>query len=79
MKTEHVNSTRVRHDWKSIVEGVASGKRYVVENYGQPEAAVIPPHELQAGEFDLKRFFAEVKASPPLKLENVEIARSNET
>lgn len=76
MKTEHINSTQVRHEWKSIVQGLASGNCYVVENFGKPEAIVISPQA--ADKFDLDVYFARVRNLPPVRLANVEITRSSE-
>lgn len=79
MKTQHISSASVRHNWKSIVRGVAAGNRYVVENYGKPEAVVISPK--QAGvseEFDLDEHFARVRRLPSVRMEDVEIKRSPE-
>ncbi len=79
MKTEHINSTQVRHKWKSIVRGLASGNRYVVENFGKPEAIVISPNEkTSATRFDLDDFFVRVRSLPPVRLADVEITRSSE-
>ena len=77
MKTEHINSTQVRHEWKSIVRGLEAGKSYVVENFGKPEAVVMAPGAV-ADEFDLDEFFRKVRSLPTVRSEDVEIWRAPE-
>ena len=77
---EHINSALVRHDWKTVVAGLAAGKVFIVENHGQPEAFIQSPLALEAdsGEYDLEAHFDRVQARPPVPLAAVEITRAPE-
>ena len=73
-----ISATAVRHQWKEIVAGLASGKVYRVENHGQPEAIVISPEAWSVKAFDLEAHFRNVLRRRPVALSAVEVTRSPE-
>jgi len=80
---QRVTGTFVRHNWKEVTEGVATGKTYIVENHGKQEAAVVSPKRMEVTggkEFDLDAYFARLKNRPKLSLKqiNQQLARSPE-
>jgi hypothetical protein len=84
MKTfERINGTFVRHNWKAVMEGLAEGKTFLVENHGKREAVVISPEQLEASKragLDLDAYFARLKKKPAVSLSkiNASLARSPE-
>lgn len=79
MKTiERISSTLIRHNWKSVAEGVAAGKTFIVENHGVPEAVVSAPGDMNDEPFDVEAHFARVMARKPVPLAKVEITRETE-
>lgn len=75
---EHINSTFVRHNWKAVTDGIATGKTYVVENHGVPEAVVSAPESLHPAREDIDAYFARIMAGPPVPLAQVEVTRGAE-
>ena len=83
MKTfERINGTFVRHNWKAVVEGLAAGKTFMVENHGKREAVVMSPDEADRKDtgFDLEAYFERLKKQPAVTLAevNAALARSPE-
>ena len=83
MKTfERINGTFVRHNWKAVMEGLAEGKTFLVENHGKREAVVMSPDKADRKDtgFDLEAYFERLKKKPaiPLSKINATLARSPE-
>ncbi len=73
MKTrQRISGTFVRNHWTSVASGVAEGKIYLVENHGEPEAAVVHP-SLLAGKpaFDLEAYLERLNQQPATRLSEV--------
>lgn len=75
---EAITATAVRHQWKEIVAGLASGKVYRVENHGEPEAIVISPRNWPVKTTDLEAHFRKVLSRTPTPLAAVEVQRAPE-
>ncbi len=75
---ERISGTSVRHDWRSISQGVAEGKSFLVENHGRPEAVISPPVKSRPAGFEARRYFAALKKSAPVPLSAIEIRRAPE-
>ena len=79
---ERINGTFVRHNWKAVVEGLAEGKTFLVENHGKREAVVMSPEAAERGNagFDLEAYFERLKKQPAVTLAevNAALARSPE-
>ncbi len=79
MKTAtRISSTFVRHNWKSVAKGIATGKTYVVENHGVPEAVVTSPGTLVTSGEDVDAYFKGVMKRRPVPLARVEVTRGTE-
>jgi len=78
VKTERINSTKIRHEWRRIVEGLGEGKVYLVETFGRPEAVVMSPGKLNARAFNLDKHFEQLRKEASVPLSRIEITRSEE-